>query len=59
MDVLNSARVDLELPREQLSSLLQRAYSKAQLADVWSCLFEDARIAGLVIRKDGWPSDPL
>ena len=59
MDVLNSAQVDLELPREQLSSLLQRAYSEAQLADVRSCLFKDARIAALVNRKDGWPSDPL
>ncbi|CAI8030460.1 hypothetical protein GBAR_LOCUS17274, partial [Geodia barretti] len=33
IDVFNRARVDLELPREWLSSSLQPAYSEVQLAD--------------------------
>ena len=52
MDVLNRACVDLELPRERLSSFLQRAYSEVQLADIRLCLFEEATCADLVNSKD-------
>ena len=52
MDVFNRACVDLELPRELLSSFLQRAYSEVQLADIRLCLFGDATFAGLVNSKD-------
>ena len=52
MDQLNRAGVDLELPREQLSSFLQGAYSVDQLNKIRSCLFEDAKNSGLVSSKD-------
>ena len=44
MDILSNVGVDLELPREQLSSFLQRAYSETQLGDVRLRLFEDAKM---------------
>lgn len=52
MDALHRAQVNLELPREQLSSSLQHSYSEAQLADVRVCLFEEAKGTGLVNRND-------
>lgn len=52
MDALHRAQVNLELPREQLSSSLQHSYSEAQLADVRVCLFEEPKGTGLVNRND-------